>query len=116
MSNSIKFTHRQLRIIEDALDLYVRIGLGQFERVTDVFETKDVDVLYALERELKDAKIVAGFHPNGSHGIHHPNVSSHFRSAQDMKNVLTRARSNVTSLSSADTLGPEPEITVEPVV
>lgn len=81
----------QARILVLALDLYSRIGIGQFEEITRVYETNG-DLSIEKEEDLKvyllKAKAVAGHPVNGSYGIHNPHVSDKFRVAWDIQQVV----------------------------
>lgn len=83
-NHTIEVNSVQLRIIRDALNLYTRIGLGQFERIVDVYDPRTGAEMEAIVRFLKDAKLAAGFPANGSYGINHPNVSNSTKTAYDM--------------------------------
>jgi hypothetical protein len=88
---TLTITEKHAEIIADALDLYVRIGLGQFEKIVRVYDRK-----YALSPEVKQrmveqiqaAKVLAGHTPHGSYGLLSPEVSDRFRVAYDILQVV----------------------------
>lgn len=87
----ITMTEEQARLISDALDLYTRMGLGQFEKIVDVYDQGYTMGDYPRARlrdALDGAKVAAGHPINGSHGIHNPQVRRVFRSAFDLQQVI----------------------------
>ena len=87
----LTLTERQDFILRDALDIYSRIGIGQFERVVDLYdlngmmsEKRREDV----ENIFTSAKVVCGHNRAGSFGIHNPEVNDNFRKAFDVNQVL----------------------------
>jgi hypothetical protein len=84
-------SEQQAAIIANALDLFSRIGLGQFEEIMRVYDRNHVVPLEAREQArnfLKAAKIEVGHTSNGSFGIHSPKVSDDFRAAYDLLQVI----------------------------
>lgn len=107
---TLKVSEDQLRLIQQALDLYSRIGIGQFGEIKDhpTFqrhlweESKDengktdyghyhsvrdnVDVILHLARNVlyNDSSIGK----NGSWGIHNPKVDDSCRDAYDLIQVI----------------------------
>lgn len=73
-----------------ALDLYVRVGLGQLERLTELLrdgilpmagldptrprQEASVEVIQRFDALMLEAKRLLGYPAPGSHGIHHPHV------------------------------------------
>ncbi len=88
---TITVNERQARILVAALDIYSRIGIGQFEAAAEVY-----DVAFRLAVEVKDriraglriAKEAAGHPANGSFGIHNASVADDFRNAFDLQQVI----------------------------
>jgi hypothetical protein len=97
MSNTPKKTYtltlseEHAQIVVKALDLYSRIGIGQFENILEVY-----DQGFVVTGELRDTargcinrvKLIFGHPENGSHGIHNPKVNDDFRVAYDIQQVL----------------------------
>jgi hypothetical protein len=91
ISYMLQITEKHAEIIADALDFYVRIGLGQFEEIVRVYDRK-----YALSPEVKQrmveqiqaAKVLAGHTLHGSYGLLSPEVSDRFRVAYDILQVV----------------------------
>jgi hypothetical protein len=74
-------------IIESALDLYVRIGLGQFDEIVRVYDwgfRLPPDVKEKMRETAKTIKVMAGHPPHGSYGLLHPEVCDRFRVAYDI--------------------------------
>lgn len=107
----LEVTNEQLRLIQNALDFYTRVGIGQFTVIKDhatfqkhlwnkfrdndsgeidfskYHDTRDeVDELLAEARNLLycDSK----FGVNGGWGIHHSNVDDSCRDAFDLVQVI----------------------------
>lgn len=88
---TLTVTEDQARIIHDALDLYTRIGIGQFENVLEVYDRGcrlKPEQRHAIRESLLCAKTAAGHPRNGSWGIHHVKVADRFRSAYDIQQVV----------------------------
>lgn len=88
---NLTLNEKQAEILIAALDLYSRIGIGQFEDVLNVYDRNlklDYEVREQLRRDLNKAKIAAGHPPNGSYGIHNPEVRDEFRTAFDIQQVV----------------------------
>lgn len=88
---TLTMSAEQASVIIRALDLYSRIGIGQFEEVARVYETSR-DLSFMQEEDLKtcliNAKVAAGHPKNGSFGIHNIVVSDKFRVAWDLQQVV----------------------------
>ena len=94
-SSEVKYrltlTEAQARIVKDALDLYFRIGIGQFREVEHVYNytllrgTKDME---RLREALDAAARTQGFGFGGSYGIHSTEVHDVFRQAYDINRVI----------------------------
>lgn len=87
----LTLTERQACILRDALDIYSRIGIGQFDKVVDTYDRNGMMTPQQredVEKLFKSAKIVCGHTHNGSFGIHNPLVNDTFRKAFDINQVL----------------------------
>lgn len=93
----INLTDEQARVLMDALDLYTRVHLGQFEAVADVAleynistdEDCDCSNFHSLRNEINHYKWVwCGFNPNSGFGIHSKRVAEHGKMCYDMKQVI----------------------------
>jgi hypothetical protein len=81
----------QARILIRALDLYSRIGIGQFEEVAQVYDRGlklDLPTRDRIRVGLNIAKAEAGHPVNGSYGIHNAKVDDEFRVAYDLQKVV----------------------------
>lgn len=90
---TLTFTAQQADVLVRALDLYSRIGIGQFEEVASVYDhglTLRVEQREKVVGCLMDAKNAAGHPSSGSYGIHNANVHDDFRVAYDIKQVVRR--------------------------
>lgn len=91
MKFQLTFTPEQARVLTQALDIYSRLGLGQFEKVLDVYDPDfklTGPVRDEIRRALEVAKEEAGHPAHGSHGIHNPVVPDTFRVAFDLQQVV----------------------------
>jgi hypothetical protein len=126
---TLTVTENQLRLIQNALDLYTRIGIGQFERIKEhpTFEVHlhnefkneegktdyvklhsvrdEVDEIFTQAKRLLYNQSSAV--KNGGWGIHNPNVDDSCRDAFDLVQVIRHEfwknnpnRSNITVDSS----------------
>lgn len=84
---SLEVTEEHLQVLINALDLYTRVGIGQFEEVARVYMGLG-NSNRQLEYYLTAAKVSVGHPKNGSFGIHNPNVRDEFRQAFDIKQVI----------------------------
>ena len=88
---TLTMSEEQAQVVVRALDLYTRIGIGQFEEILRVYdplsETWGSGHQFALEY-IGEIKAQAGHPMNGSHGIHHPEVRDEFRAAYDVQQVI----------------------------
>jgi hypothetical protein len=89
---TLTLTEEQAGILVDALDLYSRIGIGQFEECVRVFDHAlelPIETRDACKASLDHAKfVIAGLPSGGSHGIHNPKVRDAFRVAYDIQQVV----------------------------
>lgn len=87
---TITVNEQQAQLLVNALDLYSRVGLGQFEEVGVVYYNAMTS--FGLPDRLREAfitaKIAAGHPSNGSYGIHSPEVHDKFRNAWDIQQVI----------------------------
>lgn len=94
----ITVTEKQAHLISEALELYVRLNLGQFDKLIDVPTIHDnvwnnhreewhnfaIEELTAVRNKLFDMN----FGLSGSHGINSTQVSDYARLAQDIHEVI----------------------------
>lgn len=90
MQTTVTLSEKQVQVVKEALDLYVRIGLGQFEAAVDVaskmypqtFVWEDRDYILPLKQKM-------GFNSNSSYGVGNPNLTKKTREAFLVYQVLT---------------------------
>ena len=93
---NISLNHQQLRVIERALDLYSRVGIGQFEIVAEAIfclltdRMKDKNNWEITQKFLDSMKVCLGFPVNGSLGITCEEVSDDAKIAYDMEKVIQK--------------------------
>jgi hypothetical protein len=80
---NLQITEQQANIIAKALDVYVRLGIGQVDNALkdacDHFIDRNIDVgLLGIK------KLITGFDCGSSWGIHNEKVPSHFKNAYDI--------------------------------
>jgi hypothetical protein len=86
---NLTLTEEHAGILVAALDLYARIGIGQFEVVAEVYDPgRNLEARDAIHTLLLAAKEEAGHPRNGSHGIHNSKVDDRFRASFDLKQVI----------------------------
>lgn len=88
---NLNLSQKQAEILIRALDLYSRIGIGQFEEVLNVYDhglKLDHFQREQIRKALNAAKAEAGHPANGSYGIHNPEVRDEFRTAYDIQQVV----------------------------
>lgn len=102
MKVTMTVTETQARCIVSALDLYLRIGIGQIEEIADLvrcayIETNDgadwVRCIENVETLCKAIKAELGHPSNGSYGIGHKNVRQDAKRAFEIKKQIDRAMS-----------------------
>ena len=88
---NLTVTEEQAGVLADALDLFARIGIGQFEEILQVYDPAaklPLEVREGIRALLDATKEVAGHPRSGSYGIHNSKVPDRFRVAYDMKQVV----------------------------
>lgn len=88
---SIVVDEAQARILAEALDLYMRIGIGQLTEVVRVYNYEWKTPIPTVDRlvdVMNEAKRVIGFGPGGSYGIQSREVHDVFRQAYDIRQVI----------------------------
>lgn len=103
----LTLTEGQAQVISDALELFLRIHMGQLDSVVDVLEwqRRDFETLHELRDELRKLSPLATGIPCRSsyHGIHSKKIHDRSRVAYDLHQVVRHAL--------AYARNPEPEIT-----
>lgn len=90
---NLEISEAQAKIIINALDLYTRIGLGQFQSIQEVWDYNGVDPEdFKKYDDFKDMlvkcqKLIMGT-CNGGFGIHNKKVNDIFRQAYDIQQVI----------------------------
>jgi hypothetical protein len=93
----LRLNERQAEIVSRALDLYSRIGIGQFEEIVTIYEASQWDAenpptsgkVQEARRYVQDAKFaLTGFQTNASHSIVSEKVNDAFRVAWDVCKVI----------------------------
>jgi hypothetical protein len=102
---TIELTPEQAYAVRDALDLYTRICLGQFEEIAHLARSEVIpqglpstterqalkaQALERLEQLMAIAKGIVGHPPNGSFGIGHRHVHKSGHRAYEIKKALSR--------------------------
>ena len=116
---NLTLNEKQAEILVAALDHYSRIGIGQFEDVLNVYDRNfklNYEVREQLRHALDKTKITAGHPPNGSYGIHNPEVRDEFRTAFDIQQVVRHRIAwdrnpeggNQVNFDTPRQIGPEP--------
>jgi hypothetical protein len=86
---NLSLTKKQAQVIEKALEIMTRMGIGQIDSAVDLcylFNMKDPKKVRSLCNELK--KELTGFESNTSWGIHNKEVSDDYRIAFDIRQVI----------------------------
>lgn len=94
---TINCSEQELRLIEKALELYTRVGLLQFEKLTECSSLQkliwDKDLVDKFEKSLKEVKALFGYTLNSSPGIFNISlVKDDVRIAADMIQSCRHAR------------------------
>jgi len=88
---TLTLNEKQAEVLVAALDLYTRIGIGQFEEIVNVYDRAaklPLVIRDGMRNGLNFAKQLVGHPKNGSYGIHHPDVDDDFRASYDLKQVI----------------------------
>ena len=88
----LTMTAAQARIIAKALDMYVRLGIGQTEEAADFLDmVLDVKDLESLRQTMKAVKVEQlGCPANGSYGIGNEKLADSVHDAYDVKKALEK--------------------------
>lgn len=98
---TITCTDKQAECITRALELYTRLGLGQFEEVTYLCRTGLIrsrngictdDEAYLVSVYCNQIKSLLGHPPNGSFGIGSPQLHPMTQRAFEIKKQIDKAR------------------------
>lgn len=95
---------KQARQISKALDLYTRLGLGQFEEISWLIRKGEIPFgnlnhvekedkmtfVEGIERDLKAAKITLGHSYNGSYGIFSEEVPVSSKRSYEIQKVIDK--------------------------
>ncbi len=88
---TLTLNQTQADLVVKALDLFSRIGLGQFETLLEVYDTEcrlELEQRELLRSSLNLAKQTVGHPVNGSFGINNPLLPERFRDAWDICQVV----------------------------
>lgn len=85
MFSKVELTEDSVNLIKEALEIYVRIGIGQFDRVVDVFDLNDRLTLEERKEVLNNLIAAKGHIKNQGHGIHHKDVDQKFKDANNLQ-------------------------------
>lgn len=125
---TLKLTKGQLKVLNDALDLFCRIGIGQLEEVTHMFRwmndprITDSRKLEAGEELLNQLKLLLFDKIRGAnYGIGHQEVPDRYKVARDMHCMTEHRmwldnpnRNNISVYSTLPfTFGSEPLMEIE---
>lgn len=92
MKYNLTLSAEQAEVLVQALDLYSRIGIGQFESVLDVYDRHlkfDLCQRETLRHNLECAKLAVGLPVNGGPSIgNQAEVREEFRTAWDIQKVV----------------------------
>jgi len=87
---TLELSEDQARIVQSALDLYTRLGLGQIEAIDRFLNWETRNEWEGLLNEVKTAG--TGFPPNASMGIGHADLAERFKIAYETQCVLRNAQ------------------------
>lgn len=93
---NLTLTEKQATVLTRALDLFSRIGIGQFEEVINIFRDEHLsdpemtpERIDEARKHIDHVKFMLTGHPaNGSFGILNPRVSDDYRIAYDIQQVI----------------------------
>lgn len=92
MDYKIELGEKELRLISQALDLYSRLGLFQFEKLDDHTDIQkfiwDKDLQQEFEWKITPLKALFGYPINGSRGIFNKEVSDTSKIMCDMHQTI----------------------------
>lgn len=90
----LTISEKQAKVIISALDLFSRIGIGQFERILDhpqyMNKIFDDNTSYKICQEhlKRIKKLLTGYPPHASYGIGHPKVHGDCTISYDLMQVI----------------------------
>lgn len=114
----VTLTQEQLDVLTNALDLYVRVGLGKFEEVLEVYDPNR-DLPEGARAYMGVVKAFAGHPEHGNYGIHNEAVREEFRMAFDMKQTILHRIAwdkNPSTVEGSKFRGPDPISTLPPPI
>jgi len=88
---TLTINKKQAEVLIAALDLYTRIGIGQFEEIVNVYDRAaklPLVIRDGMRNGFDFVKQLVGHPTNGSYGIHHQDVDDDFRVSYDVKQVI----------------------------
>ena len=94
MKYTLTLDEKQAELLVCALDLFTRIGIGQFEEIVSLWVRDHISNLSPeqIEKARKalgsTKRALTGFTLNASYGIHSPEVPDRFRVARDLLEVI----------------------------
>lgn len=90
MEYELSLTKEQVEVLIQALDLYSRIGIGQFEEILDVYDFSKISYESRddVKQHMMSSKVLAGHSMNGNYGIHNEEINDKFRIAYDIQQVV----------------------------
>jgi hypothetical protein len=93
---NLKLTHKQLRVIETALDLYARIGIGQLEIIAEKLNSEffihdsKTPTEWKKELNIDNAKENMGLDNGSNFGIGNDKVSENSNIAYEIDKVIQK--------------------------
>lgn len=96
----VEFTDEQMRLVENSLDLFSRVLMGQVEEIGNVLRWHsetiydhdgnpvDWENVNAFVDIVRSAKRHLGMHPNAHHGIYNDKITDDARKAYDIEKTL----------------------------
>ena len=101
------FSQEQVQVLNAALDMYSRVGMGQLEvAIGEEIQNQNLDKIYprtAVRHLLYAIKeMVWGFSANASYGIYAEEVPVRARTAYDLKQIMRKAAHDLRMATESD--------------